>query len=483
VRYRETKALLEQAQLIAKKTSDVLAGAAADLKTAHHALAELTKPDKSSVEIEQQMQSEKRVLEALGPACDLEALERKIVDAEHKRTAAQASKDTAIKKRDAARLSAKAARTRLETALAPVPEHFRQAARLDHELSAVAEKIRSHHRAHEAATAAEQRARNDLASAAAALKQAQADVTRTEARQAEERQRFEDELKGRNLTPEAFQQACGDVGEIDQIELRIRTFGEQRAAARDRLARATKAIAETDRPDIEALMNQRAQAEKDKDACVQAHAQGMARHQHLEKLRKDLTETAAELDRQENETGALRDLSQTLSGDNDARTTLETFAIATMFDHVLDAANLRLQPMTRGQFRFVRELQGQGRARRGLDILVEDSHTGRSRPTATLSGGETFIAALALALGLSDVVESTRGNIRLDTIFIDEGFGSLDSADDAGTLDRVLQALTDLVGNRRAVGLISHVPLVQQTVPNGFWVKSSPTGSTIEQRW
>jgi hypothetical protein len=122
------------------------------------------------------------------------------------------------------------------------------------------------------------------------------------------------------------------------------------------------------------------------------------------------------------------------------------------------------------------------RARRGLGIRVCDVYTGKPRSPATLSGGETFIAALALALGLSDVVESASGKVRLDTIFIDEGFGSLDTENESGTLDQVLQTLTNLVSQRRAVGLISHVPLVQETVPNGFYVRKEARGSRIESR-
>lgn len=99
-----------------------------------------------------------------------------------------------------------------------------------------------------------------------------------------------------------------------------------------------------------------------------------------------------------------------------------------------------------------------------------------------MSGSKTFIAALSLALGLSDVVEMTNGAIRLDTIFIDEGFGSLDTENDAGTLDQVLQVLQNIVGEQRAVGLISHVPLVQQAVPNGFTVRKGVNGSQIEVR-
>ena len=123
-----------------------------------------------------------------------------------------------------------------------------------------------------------------------------------------------------------------------------------------------------------------------------------------------------------------------------------------------------------------------GRGKRGLEIEVFDINTGKARPTATLSGGETFIAALALALGLADVVESLSGKIRMDTIFIDEGFGSLDTENGAGTLDQVIQVLAALTEGSRAVGLISHVGLVQEAIPQGFYVRSTPSGSRVEER-
>ena len=92
------------------------------------------------------------------------------------------------------------------------------------------------------------------------------------------------------------------------------------------------------------------------------------------------------------------------------------------------------------------------------------------------------MAALSLALGLADVVESLNGKVRLDTIFIDEGFGSLDTQDGAGTLDQVLQVLSSLASGSRAVGIISHVPLVQEAVPNGFFIRKEPGGAIVEQR-
>lgn len=138
--------------------------------------------------------------------------------------------------------------------------------------------------------------------------------------------------------------------------------------------------------------------------------------------------------------------------------------------------------MTRGRYRLTRGLEPSGgRGKRGLEIEVFDINTGKARPTATLSGGETFIAALALALGLADEVESLSGKIRMDTFF-DEGFGSLDTENGAGTLDQVIQVLAALTEGSRAVGLISHVGLVQEAIPQGSYVRSTPSGSRVEER-
>ena len=191
----------------------------------------------------------------------------------------------------------------------------------------------------------------------------------------------------------------------------------------------------------------------------------------------------AETERLETETGPLRGLADLANGKNDFKMTLETFAIGAMFDQVLEAANMRLGPMTRGRYRLTRGLEASGgRSKRGLEIEVFDINTGKARATATLSGGETFIAALALALGLADVVESLSGKVRMDTIFIDEGFGSLDTENGAGTLDQVIQVLAALTEGSRAVGLISHVGLVQEAIPQGFYVRSTPSGSRVEER-
>ena len=132
-----------------------------------------------------------------------------------------------------------------------------------------------------------------------------------------------------------------------------------------------------------------------------------------------------------------------------------------------------------GRFALLRKFEGgDGRARAGLDIEVYDAHTDQKRDAHTLSGGEGFLASLSLALGLSDVVQAEAGGVKLDAIFIDEGFGHLDDE----TLDVALDTLRDLVGQDRAVGVISHVDSVKQQIPAGFDVVRTLRGSTIEPR-
>jgi exonuclease SbcC len=254
-------------------------------------------------------------------------------------------------------------------------------------------------------------------------------------------------------------------------------------AARTTWQNAKNACVGRDRPDLTPLVQAQNDAAQEVKAVNSALAESITRVETLRKFRASLAEALARTAVHEAETGPLRGLADLANGKNDFNMTLETFAIAAMFDRVLEAANMRLDPMTRGRYRLERGVEGSsGRGKRGLEIEVFDINTGKARPTSTLSGGETFISALALALGLADVVESLSGKIRMDTIFIDEGFGSLDTENGAGTLDQVIQVLAALTEGSRAVGLISHVGLVQEAIPQGFYVRSTPGGSSVEER-
>ncbi|MGK5728158.1 AAA family ATPase [Streptomyces sp. URMC 124] len=161
---------------------------------------------------------------------------------------------------------------------------------------------------------------------------------------------------------------------------------------------------------------------------------------------------------------------------NERRMRLESYVLAARLEQVAAAATTRLRRMSAGRYTLVHsDARSGGNARSGLGLHVIDHWTGRERDTATLSGGETFFVSLALALGLADVVTEEAGGVRLDTLFIDEGFGSLDEQ----TLDEVLDVLDSLRERDRAVGIVSHVADLRRRVPTQLRVVKGRSGSAV----
>ena len=157
---------------------------------------------------------------------------------------------------------------------------------------------------------------------------------------------------------------------------------------------------------------------------------------------------------------------------------LETFVQLNYFDRILAKANKRLMEMTSGQYELVRQTESSdGRTKFGLDLNVYDHHCGGERAISSLSGGESFKAALSLALGLSDEIQSSAGGIKIDTMFVDEGFGSLDDE----SLRQALNVLIKLSGSNRRVGIISHVTELKDRIDKQIVVTKTPNkGSKIE---
>ncbi|TCP56274.1 exonuclease SbcC [Tamaricihabitans halophyticus] len=164
-------------------------------------------------------------------------------------------------------------------------------------------------------------------------------------------------------------------------------------------------------------------------------------------------------------------------GQNARKMSLRSYVLAARLEEVAVAANGRLRRMSRGRYSFVHsDAAGARGTRGGLGLDVLDDYTGKVRPAKTLSGGESFLASLALALGLADVVAAETGGALLDTLFIDEGFGTLD----ADALDVVLDTLDELRAGGRVVGLVSHVEELRQRIPVRLRVRKARDGSTVE---
>ncbi|MFN1533681.1 AAA family ATPase [Vibrio jasicida] len=198
--------------------------------------------------------------------------------------------------------------------------------------------------------------------------------------------------------------------------------------------------------------------------------------ERLEKVRNDIATLHDKNTKLEAEYKVFGTLYDVASGKTGSRISLHRFVLGVLLDDVLIQASQRLSLMSKGRYILARKTEGfKGVAGRGLDLVVEDSYTGKTRDVATLSGGESFMAALALALGLSDVVQSYSGGIRLDTLFIDEGFGSLDPE----SLDLAIQTLVDLQQTGRMIGVISHVSELKEQMAQRIDVEPSRLGSTV----
>ncbi|MEE4211637.1 MAG: SMC family ATPase [Parvularcula sp.] len=457
------------------------AGATLDAKRA--VLDGLAEPKRSASDIDGELQLILAQIDALGAHVDIGLLTQQLDDARKRKLAAT---ETLQKARDAlggATTAEALARQAYDERIASVPENLRQQDGLQAAIDAATADLSGRKQALADADAKQRELDAIAIKAAAALQSAATAVSDTEIDLAAKQTAFESRLTELEMAEAEYRAAIPDIAEIPALEKAIASFDTALVEARARETMARNAVGNAQRQSLEPYRLSCVQAQAAADEAVQHSAAAQQKHQSLIDLQTSLAGQLENLQALEQSSGALRGIAEAFDGQNEMRTSLETFAIGAMFDQVLEAANLRLDPMTSGRYRFERDtVSVGGRSKRGLDVRVHDIETGRAREIITLSGGETFIAALSLALGLSDIVEMTNGAIRLDTIFIDEGFGSLDTDNDAGTLDQVLQVLQNIVGERRAVGLISHVPLVQQAVPNGFTVHKGANGSQIEVR-
>ena len=185
----------------------------------------------------------------------------------------------------------------------------------------------------------------------------------------------------------------------------------------------------------------------------------------------------AQLENQEAHQKTIVHMANIANGDNAEKITFERYVLAAYFDEIITAANLRLERMTGSRYQLKRkEERGKGRAQQGLELEVFDNYTGKSRHVKTLSGGEGFKASLSLALGLADVVQSYSGGISLDTLFVDEGFGTLDPE----SLDSAINCLIDLQKSGRLVGVISHVAEIKERIRNVLQITAEKEGSFAE---
>lgn len=243
-----------------------------------------------------------------------------------------------------------------------------------------------------------------------------------------------------------------------------------------RLAALNELIGEQVQPDLAALNQAQATAKVLLEAAEQTQQSCSSRYEALVSVEAKLAQAQKIQAALADEFAVYGTLNEVASGRYGAKINLQRFVLSVLLDDVLIQASTRLRLMSKGRYELQRkDEKSKGNRASGLDLQVEDAYTGKARDVATLSGGESFLAALALALGLSDVVQAYSGGVRLETLFIDEGFGSLDSE----SLDLAMSTLIDLQASGRMIGLISHVSELKEQMPLRLDVVPSLVGSHI----
>jgi len=224
-------------------------------------------------------------------------------------------------------------------------------------------------------------------------------------------------------------------------------------------------------------------AQEHSQAYAAANSRLITTTANLDRLETELTVIESERSRRQTtdlSTRRLERVAALAKGDNDRNTSLENWVLAAHLRDVVELANIRLARSTHQRFQLCVMDDGENkRGKWGLDLGVEDTVTGTRRPTAGLSGGELFQASLALALGLADAVMNQSAGVRVDALFIDEGFGSLDET----SVERAIDLLDELRDRGAMVGVITHVPALLEALPRGVSVTEAPDGhgSTIQQ--
>ncbi|GGV05404.1 nuclease SbcCD subunit C [Streptomyces albospinus] len=281
-------------------------------------------------------------------------------------------------------------------------------------------------------------------------------------------------------TLQTAEQALLDDDALNTIEEEIRQWSHQRAAHTTVLDKPELVQAAAQPPaDLETAVALRDTAAERHTQAVAAATASRTRHDNLTSLTTELDTRIQHLEPLQDTYDTvhhLQDLIHGTSPSNSDRMELEAYVLAARLEQVVAAANTRLLRMSDHRYTLSHSDHRAARgARSGLGLKITDAWTGRDRDTDTLSGGESFFASLSLALGLADVVTHEAGGRQLDTLFIDEGFGTLDE----DTLHHVLDVLDSLRAHDRTVGLISHVPELRRRITNRLHVRKSASGSTL----
>lgn len=266
-----------------------------------------------------------------------------------------------------------------------------------------------------------------------------------------------------------------DYPNIEKTKQEVKAFQDERMIVTSKITQLEELGLPKQKHDLDALneqINQQNQVIIEKqERCTQLKEQAKNNQRtsdHYQEIYQSAQQKLENL-------SELKQLSQTMNGENLRKTSLERYVLQIYLEEVLQVANERLQRLTKNRYQFeLADKVGSSRKQTGLEINIYDDEAGTSRRAQTLSGGESFIAALALALGLAEVIQIQSGGVSIDALFIDEGFGSLDEE----ALEMAMEALETIENEGRMIGIISHVKELKERIPQQIQIHTNGSGQS-----
>jgi exonuclease SbcC len=440
-----------------KALGDYVDRTAASLKRSHEAVQrELAEAKDAEARIEPHKTRGKKM------AAESEAAEKEHNDSERDLGRLRdtfKSAEAALKEREGGFPKGLADRSALKQALS-------EAKKKDEELKSAFERAQKDDRDAEKDVAAAEH-RGDTARAA---------VQRAEKKAAEAQARYQSRLTASGFDDEKdHERATRTAAETKRLEGSILAWETSLHKAEERLTRAKESVVGQSRPALAELVKTFEAAQSALEEANGRRGQAKARIKGCQAALESVEKAEREGAKAAKEYEVVAGVAETATGANPRGMSFNRFVLGARLDEVLSQASARLTVMSRGRYRLSRGEEREDRRRAGgLELTVSDEYTGKDRPVKTLSGGESFLAALGLALGLSDVVQASIGGLRLECMVVDEGFGTLDPE----ALDAAVHALEELQQGGRLVGIISHVPELKERISVRLEVVPSRTGST-----
>ena len=285
---------------------------------------------------------------------------------------------------------------------------------------------------------------------------------------------FNLKLEENNFDKDSFNRIVKDISKINEFEKKIKNYEKEYNKTKNYYESLYKEIKDKEKINIKVIEEKIETLNKEKEIKNEKKGNLASKIKNNKYELKNINELSKKINEIEKEYKVLGQLANVANGNNEKRITFERYVLAAFLEDIISAANIRLDKMTSGRYSMLRtDKKERANRQSGLEIEVFDSYTGKTRHVKTLSGGESFKASLSMALGLSDVVQEYAGNVRLDTMFIDEGFGTLDSE----SLESAINCLIDLQNRGRLVGIISHVGDLKERIEARLEVKATSIGS------